>query len=109
MNLHRWKLVIASSLADSITATRQGGNIRLLTYINIVSTETLSLASYSRLGVNAGQVRLVLLSLVAGYSLVSATGSTSLVYWESGFIGSCSSSSILKGLAHLALIALIIR
>jgi hypothetical protein len=30
------KLVNASSLAESITATRQGDNIRLLTYISIV-------------------------------------------------------------------------
>ncbi|KAB8225606.1 hypothetical protein BDV33DRAFT_231018 [Aspergillus novoparasiticus] len=37
-------LVNASSLAESITATRQGDNIRLLTYITIVSTETLSLS-----------------------------------------------------------------
>lgn len=32
----QFKLVNASSLAESITAIRQGDNIRLLTYISIV-------------------------------------------------------------------------
>lgn len=41
------KLVNASSLAESTTATRQGDNIRLLTYISIVGLVTylLSLAN----------------------------------------------------------------
>lgn len=43
-----FKLVNASSLAESITATRQGDNIRLLTYISIVSLFTHQLSGANK-------------------------------------------------------------